>query len=303
MRNLQGYLRRKIVVLHQDVGLLEAASAMKENQIGCVIVCDHAQHLVGIVTDRDLVIRGMSHKGIDPLGLKLSDVMSRDLIKVDSTRSLDEVVQLMESFGVRRVPIVEIKKHGIEKCIGLVTLDDLIADRRVDLARASVIVRAKMRQRGLPTRSAILLNRQNQAELDEFYDELSRSLGSKLEFNRGELEELSTLVLRTLLRRLHRTAAMHFLEQLPHYLYGELLPFVRGPEASATLSFLMNEVCRFFNVDDLSAQLVLARFCAALESWCESKELEHVKAQLPFEFRFLFTLPEEFEKRREKKIA
>ena len=292
MRSLQSYLKRKVVVLHEDSKIIDAVFAMSENHIGCVIVCDHSQHLVGMVTDRDLVTRGLALKGESGLSLRLSDVMSRNLIKVEASRSLDEVIHLMGSFGVRRVPIVSISRHGVEKCIGLVTLDDLIADRRIDLSRASLIVRSQMQHRDaslLGMRGPFLLTQQTQGELDQYYESVRQGLGRQLEFNRGEIEELSSIILKVFLRRLHRSAGLHLLSELPRYLYGELLPFVRGPEASANLDFLIAEVCRVFNVDDPTAYQVVKGFCQSLESWCEFKKIKHIQDQLPLELRSLFS--------------
>ena len=59
-----------------------------------------------------------------------------------------------------------------------------------------------------------------------------------------------------------------------------------------TSSRIVSEVCQLFNVDDATAYTVLVRFCSGLEEWCESKALDHVKAQLPKDLEALFSMTE-----------
>jgi hypothetical protein len=65
---------------------------------------------------------------------------------------------------------------------------------------------------------------------------------------------------------------------------------------------LMRDVRHLFNIDDPTAYAVLIRFCAGLEEWCDSKVLNHIKAQLPKDLNSFFSTTE-VEAKKKKSIA
>ncbi|MCC5910224.1 MAG: CBS domain-containing protein [Clostridiaceae bacterium] len=96
----------------------EIATTMKELNVGCVPICDNQNNLVGIVTDRDLVVRGLSD------GLQASEnvnkVMSKELIYITPDSHAHEAARLMAQNQIRRLPVVE---NG--KLVGVVSIGDL----------------------------------------------------------------------------------------------------------------------------------------------------------------------------------
>src|ERR671936_2417560 len=85
--------------------LNEVAELMETEDVGSVPVVE-GDRLVGIVTDRDIVVRAIA-KGKDPRGMPAAEVSSRELVTVDPDGDLDEALRLMARHQVRRLPVVE----------------------------------------------------------------------------------------------------------------------------------------------------------------------------------------------------
>jgi len=91
---------------------------MRDSNIGDVIVVEN-DRVCGIVTDRDITIRGVAEGG-NISHLKLADICSRVLTTVSPTDSVDDAVRLMGEKAIRRLPVVEGGKP-----VGIVSLGDL----------------------------------------------------------------------------------------------------------------------------------------------------------------------------------
>jgi CBS domain-containing protein len=83
----------------------DAASLMKSEDVGSLPIVEGGQ-LVGMVTDRDIVIRGVAD-GKDPQSTTVGEIASRDLVTVDPEQDLDEAMRLMAQHQVRRLPVAE----------------------------------------------------------------------------------------------------------------------------------------------------------------------------------------------------
>jgi CBS domain-containing protein len=97
-----------------------AARAMRDHGVGCLVVT-RDRHPIGIVTDRDLVVRVMA-EGIDPAQARVGEFVTFDPITASLDEGIETVVQRMRKHGVRRVPIVD--QSG--EAVGIVTADDLL---------------------------------------------------------------------------------------------------------------------------------------------------------------------------------
>jgi CBS domain-containing protein len=83
----------------------EAARLMKAEDVGSLPIVDGDQ-LVGVVTDRDIVIRVVA-EGKDLQSTTAGEIASRDLVTVDPEQDLDEALRLMAQHQVRRLPVAE----------------------------------------------------------------------------------------------------------------------------------------------------------------------------------------------------
>ncbi len=100
----------------------EVAMKMKELDVGAVPICDN-EKLVGIVTDRDLVIKGF----VNDLSSDstISELVTDNVIKGNKEMSVEEAVNLMSQHQIRRLPIVE-----DDKLVGIVSLGDLAVNNQ-----------------------------------------------------------------------------------------------------------------------------------------------------------------------------
>ncbi len=109
---------RQPVVISGDATVAAAAALMAAQGVGALIVVDH-ERPVGIVTDRDIVTRGIA-KGITS-DARVDALMSTDLVSLDPRAELEDLMHVFMHHAVRRVPIVE---HG--KVVGVVSMDDVL---------------------------------------------------------------------------------------------------------------------------------------------------------------------------------
>jgi CBS domain-containing protein len=89
----------------ESTSVQEAARLMKEQDVGSLPVVED-ERLVGIVTDRDIVVRGIAERS-DVSSLSVKDVASHELTTVEPNQDLDEALRLMAREQVRRLPVVE----------------------------------------------------------------------------------------------------------------------------------------------------------------------------------------------------
>ena len=88
-----------------DKTVVEAARTMTTENVGSLPVVEE-QKLVGMVTDRDLVINVLA-KDLDPHEVPVADVATHDLVSASPDESLDTALQRMADEQVRRLPVVE----------------------------------------------------------------------------------------------------------------------------------------------------------------------------------------------------
>ncbi|AEI42433.1 CBS domain-containing protein [Paenibacillus mucilaginosus] len=104
------------VVTLQD-NIFEAAVKMKQEDTGFIPVVD-GRKLIGVLTDRDLVIRGYAEKHSGSTAI--SEVMSGRVVSVGPETTVDEAAKVMAKEQIRRLPVVE---NG--ELIGIVSIGDL----------------------------------------------------------------------------------------------------------------------------------------------------------------------------------
>ncbi len=111
-----------------ESNLNDVANQMESLNVGSIPVCDYTSKLLGIVTDRDIVVRGLS-KNVQGTSL-VSDIMTRNPITVTSETSVTEASKLMSQYQIRRLPVVE----G-DRLVGIVAIGDLaVRDRLANKA-------------------------------------------------------------------------------------------------------------------------------------------------------------------------
>src|SRR5436853_263577 len=112
-------MTRDPVMVTPDSTIRDAARTMRDRDIGAVLVADRGQ-LVGLLTDRDIVVRAVADKA-DPASTMVKDIVSKELETVSPNDPVEKAVKLMRSKALRRVPVVE--EDG--KPVGMVAIGDL----------------------------------------------------------------------------------------------------------------------------------------------------------------------------------
>lgn len=118
------YCNREVVFATRNMSILEAAQLMRQHHVGDLVVVDETngkRFPVGIITDRDMVIEIIA-KSVNLNNFCVGDIMSSQLVIVQSNETIPNTIRIMCSKGIRRVPVVNLKGE-LE---GIVTADDII---------------------------------------------------------------------------------------------------------------------------------------------------------------------------------
>lgn len=124
---LKDIMSTDIEYLSREDNIYEAACLMRDHNIGMIPVV-HEGRLMGVVTDRDIVVRGVAERR--PNSLEVGKIMSRVLVKGKPQMSTEEAAKMMADAQVRRLPIVDEQ----DRLVGIISLGDLAkhdADRTV----------------------------------------------------------------------------------------------------------------------------------------------------------------------------
>lgn len=116
---LREIMTRNPEVISGDASLKEAATKMKNLEVGLIPVCD-GDRLQGMLTDRDITIRATAN-GREPSRTKVAEVMSTDVAYCLEDQEVAEAVSLMETRQIRRLPVLSQDK----RLVGIVSLGDI----------------------------------------------------------------------------------------------------------------------------------------------------------------------------------
>lgn len=130
-----------------------AARRMLERKVGTLVILDQAKRPVGLLTDRDLVLRVLA-QGQDPRQTSVGAVMTKEPKTVTEGTPIEQALALMRSGAFRRLPVV----GGDGTLVGLVSLDDILSLLAEALREVGTLVEREMpsgtestRLRGRPT--------------------------------------------------------------------------------------------------------------------------------------------------------
>lgn len=118
-------MTKSVAYINPSSSITEAAQLMQKHNIGSVPVCDQTG-VIGIVTDRDIVVRNVAH-GTDPHTTLVKNVMTSQITTVTPDMDVNQVSDIMSRSQIRRLPVVE-----NNKLVGIVALGDIAADSRFD---------------------------------------------------------------------------------------------------------------------------------------------------------------------------
>jgi len=110
----------KIETIRPADTLFEVARKMKLSNVGFLPVVDESNRPIGVITDRDLVVRGMA-EGRSPVMALAQDIMSEPVWWIYEDAEIEHAVREMARKSVRRLLV---RNHG-GAAVGVLSLDDL----------------------------------------------------------------------------------------------------------------------------------------------------------------------------------
>src|SRR4026208_274061 len=108
----------RLITMPADATVVEAGKAMRENDIGDVVVLE-GERFSGLVTDRDIVVRAIAD-GKDPSTTQIRDVTTTGVQTLTPDSTVEDAVGIMRGAAVRRIPVLD----G-DRPIGIVSIGDL----------------------------------------------------------------------------------------------------------------------------------------------------------------------------------
>ncbi len=127
---------RPPVLIEINETVATAAQRLADAGVGALIVADHGRP-VGVVTDRDLVVRGMAH-GV-AADSRIDALMSMGVIALDADADVAELYALFSHEAIRRVAIVD---H--DSVVGVVSLDDALVSTAGELEALARVISAQI---------------------------------------------------------------------------------------------------------------------------------------------------------------
>lgn len=109
----------------------DVAKKMCENHIGCIPVCNQNKNVVGLITDRDIILRSIACDK-DAKQTPISDIMTTSVCCCSTDTDVSEATKLMSDLQIRRLPVIE-----NDKVVGMLTIGDLASDKKVSAKEVS----------------------------------------------------------------------------------------------------------------------------------------------------------------------
>lgn len=117
---LKDVMSTDVQVVEADATLQRAAELMRDFDIGMLPVKNSAGHLVGALTDRDIVVRAIAD-GQDPYQILVHEIMTGQVVQCEQEQDLAVAVRLMEEKQIRRLIVTDAHNRPV----GMVALSDL----------------------------------------------------------------------------------------------------------------------------------------------------------------------------------
>lgn len=125
-------MTKNVAYANPSSTVTEVAQLMQKHNVGSIPVCDQ-NGIVGVVTDRDIVVRNVAH-GTNPQSMKVSDVMTSQVTTASPDMDIDDVSRIMAQNQIRRIPVVE-----NNKLVGIVALGDVATDAKYNTEISSAL--------------------------------------------------------------------------------------------------------------------------------------------------------------------
>jgi signal-transduction protein with cAMP-binding, CBS, and nucleotidyltransferase domain len=109
-----------VVTVEETASANKVAELMLDNKVGSVIVLDKTGNAIGIITERDLVVRVLA-KNVTPPGTKAKEFMTTPLVAVEPDKTVTDAARMMTKKDIRRLVVLY---KG--KLVGIVSSKDIL---------------------------------------------------------------------------------------------------------------------------------------------------------------------------------
>lgn len=123
--NIRDCMNTNVCYCNPSTKISDVAKLMKDNHVGCIPVCNDSKEIVGLVTDRDIILRSVACDK-DANTTPISDIMTCDVCCCDCNKDVLDATHLMSDLQIRRIPVVE-----DNKIVGILTLGDITNDKGI----------------------------------------------------------------------------------------------------------------------------------------------------------------------------
>ena len=149
MPNAGEFCNRRTVIARKGEAILDVAQRMRSEHVGSVVVVEDLPNgkvgPVGMLTDRDLVVRVLAATDRHLPSVRVGDVMTDEPIKAWDDEDLYDIIKRMRSFGVRRMPVID-RAGSLQGIIALDDIVDFLAEQVTDMS--TLLSREQMREEG-----------------------------------------------------------------------------------------------------------------------------------------------------------
>lgn len=118
--NVKECMSTKVCYCTPNSTVKDAAKLMCDNHVGCIPVCNDENCIVGVITDRDVILRTIACDK-DVYQTKVSDIMTCNPCCCTPDTTIDEATKLMSGLQIRRIPVCD----NNNKIVGILSLGDL----------------------------------------------------------------------------------------------------------------------------------------------------------------------------------
>jgi CBS domain-containing protein len=119
--------QKDIIQIGVDRTIAEAVNTITQHKIGALLVDDEGGSIVGILSERDIV-RGLSQHGANLQDVKVSELMTSDLIRCAPGDTVNEAMAMMTDRHIRHLPVFE-----DEQLVGFISIGDLVKCRMLEV--------------------------------------------------------------------------------------------------------------------------------------------------------------------------
>ena len=133
-------MSKDMVIANKEDTILDVAKLMRHHNIGCIPVVENGQKVIGVITDRDIVMN-MAKFNSDPSNTFAKEIASDVVYKVKPDADVNQALALMKKQRVRRLPVIE-----NDLLVGMLSLGDVavyashsteVGDALIEISRPS----------------------------------------------------------------------------------------------------------------------------------------------------------------------